>query len=95
MTRFNVPLNMAVVSSSYVTDDGMAILEVTHEQDEEGASLWQFHCGNGDYSMSKMRLVGLGTILNIDNSIEEVADLEMGWRATRETRSGDWTRVRC
>ena len=46
-----------VVTSSYVTQYGMPVLEVSHEDDEEGGSLWQFHAGNGDYDMSKMQLV--------------------------------------
>ena len=90
MADFNISDETMVVTSSYVTREGCPILEVSHEEDEEGGSLWQFHCGNGDYSMEKMELVRLDTILKIDPTVREVAGLEMGKCARRSGLDASW-----
>ncbi|WP_435011348.1 hypothetical protein P12x_002655 [Tundrisphaera lichenicola] len=78
------------MTSYYVAERQLPIVEVSHEDDEEGGSLWQFHCGNGDYSMERMRLVRLDTILAIDPSVLEISDLSMGARAKRAGKSSPW-----
>lgn len=87
---FNISPDAAVVTSIEVTRDGFPILEVSHEADEEGGSLWQFHSGNGDYSLGRMQLVRLSTILSIDPSVEEVSGLKMGQTARRHTINEPW-----
>jgi hypothetical protein len=79
-----------VVTSSCVTEDRLPILEVSHEDDEDGGSLWQFHCGNGDYSMGKMQLVRFDTILAIDPSVLEISDIKMGTTAKRAAKDSPW-----
>ncbi len=91
MNEFGISDDTAVVTSSFVTHNGYPILEVSHEDDEEGGSLWQFHCGNGDYSMEKMELVRLDTIIKIDPSILGVADLKKGQTAKRRGHNDSWT----
>ena len=90
MKLFDIPNNTAVLTSWYVIHGGLPITEVLHEDDEEGGSFWQFHCGNGDYSMAKMMLVGLGTLLARDETLHEIADLEMGSTARRAARGMPW-----
>jgi hypothetical protein len=90
-TVFGISPETMVVTSTYVTRDRMPILYVTHESDEEGGSLWQFHCGNGDYDTAKMQLVRLDTILSIDPTIESVSDLPVGCSAQRPSRDDKWT----
>ena len=94
MKVFNISDDTMVVTSKYVTEQGFSITEVSHEDDEEGGSLWQFHCGNGDYSMQQMQLVRLDTILAIDPSVVDVASLEMGATAKRAARGLPWKIVR-
>ena len=89
---FDDPPAAPVVTSNYVTDDQLPILYVSHERDEGGDSLWQFHCGNGDYHVTRMRLVRLDTVLAIDPSIAELADLPLGWTARRVSVDGAWLR---
>jgi hypothetical protein len=91
INEFGISDDTAVVTSSYVTRDGCPILEVSCELDEEGGRLWQFHCGNGDYSMDKMELVRLDTIIKIDPSILGLADLQMGQTAKRKALNSPWT----
>ncbi|MCW1917127.1 hypothetical protein OJ996_26330 [Luteolibacter sp. GHJ8] len=93
MKIFPISNDTMVVTSTFVTKQGMPILEISHEDDEEGGSLWQFHCGNGDYSMDKMQLVRLDTILMLDPSVGEIADLEMGKTVRRETPKSSWILV--
>jgi hypothetical protein len=90
MKNFNIANNVIVVTSSYVTKDRLPILEVSHEDDEDGGSLWQFHCGNSDYSMERMQLVRLDTILAIDPTVLEVSDLKMGATAKRTAPGSPW-----
>jgi hypothetical protein len=90
MKEFNISNDTMVVTSSYITEDGHAILEISHEDDEEGGSLWQFHSGNGDFSMEKMQLVRLDTIIGIDDTVLGVAGLKMGSVAKRISRGSPW-----
>jgi len=87
---FDVPPNEAVVTTSYVTRDRMPILYVSHEVDEEGGVLWQFHCGNGDYEPTVLQLVGLNEILQLDPGITALATLPLGHKATRVSQAGTW-----
>jgi hypothetical protein len=81
--------NTMVVTSTYIVNDGMHILYVSNDDDEEGGSIWQFHCGNGDYSMERMLLVKLDTLLNLDSELINL-ELEIGQEATRENKTAFW-----
>ena|ERR1022692_4595331 len=88
---FPLPDEMMVVTSTYVTSDGMPVLYVTHEKDEDGEHLWQFHCGNNDYDMSRMQLVRFDTIKKIDSSVCKLAGLPLGFSARRSSKDQEWT----
>lgn len=90
MSLFDIPDSSMVITSSYVLDDRMPILEVIHEEDEEG-ELWQFHCGNGDFSSLHLRLVQLETIMRRDPSLLELTEMEIGMRARRTEVGAEWT----
>lgn len=68
----------------------MPILQVDHNYDPEEGVDWQFHCGNDDYAMEKMRLVRLSTILQIDPDIINVSDLPSGYVAVRKSSADKW-----
>jgi len=87
---FGISEDTAVMTSKDITQDGMPILEVSHEDDEKDGSFWQFHSGNGNYAMDRMQLVRLGTILGIDPSVENIAHLEMGRTARRRAIGEPW-----
>ena len=88
--KFMVPLTTAVITSTYIIDDKMAVLYVSHELDEDGESSWQFHSGNDDYDMAKMKLVSLGNILQLDDSLIELSDLPAGYGARRSALGEKW-----
>ncbi|WP_425251655.1 immunity protein Imm33 domain-containing protein [Janthinobacterium sp. NFX145] len=90
MKKFEIEENNVVVTTKYVTIEEFPILYVSHQYDEEDGSQWQFHSGNDDYSMDKMQLVSLRTIINIDPNIVEVSDLPVGFEARRRTPESPW-----
>lgn len=87
---FDISDDSAVVTSTYVVNEKLPILYVSHEFDEEDGSNWQFHCGNEDYDMSKMLLVSLKNILKIDESISGVSNLPIGYVARRKFIGDRW-----
>jgi len=90
ITDFGISDDTVVVTTSYVTLHGRPVLEVSHDDDEEGGSLWQFHCGDGDYSPEKLQLVALHTVLALDPSLSEVAGLRVGSTARRSSNDAPW-----
>ena len=94
MNTFDITSDTMVVTSTYVTEAKLPILYVTHEHDEKEGTIWQFHCGNGDYNPEKLQLVRLDTILRIDPAIGDLAGLAMGFSAKRESKDSPWKIVR-
>ena len=91
ISDFQMTSDTAVLTTRYVIEDGLPTLEVSHDIDEEdGSHLWQFHCGNGDYDMSKIMVVGLSTMLRIDPTLYDVARLPVGFTATRTSNTEEW-----
>jgi hypothetical protein len=90
MKHFSMPTETTVVTSKYVTAEGLPILYVSHDFDEEEGDSWQFHCGNGDFDMEKMQLVRLSTILQLDKTVEQVSDLPVGFAAKRKSIGEPW-----
>lgn len=81
--------NTMVVTSTYVMNDGLPILYVSNDFDEDGGSTWQFHCDNGDYNMEKMLLVRFENILKKDKGLLTIK-LEIGEEAKRKSIKSDW-----
>ena len=77
------------MTSTYVMNDKLPILYISNDDDEEGGSSLQFHCGNGDYSMDKMLLVKLGNILKLDPKLSKIS-LKIGQEAKRESINSSW-----
>ena len=86
---FDVSAESTVVTTTYVTNKVMPILYVSHEE-EDGEIVWQFHCGNGDYSPECLLLVRLETVLRLDRTLVDVADLPVGWAARRQSVGQPW-----
>jgi hypothetical protein len=79
------------VTTTYVVERAVPVLEVTHELDpEDGSSVWQFHCGNGDYDPGVLRLVSIQQILDLDASVEAALALPAGSEARRASPSAPW-----
>lgn len=84
---FDDPPNLAVITTYHVFE-GAPILYVSHDEDDGG---WQFLTGE-IASEADAKVVSLKRIIYLDSSITELADLPLGWIATR-SRVGDiWQR---
>ena len=87
---FSDPQNVAVFTIGDILSESSPILYVTHDIDD-GA--WQFLPDSGA-DMSKAKVVALKEIVRLDSSICELADLPLGWVATRQGKSTPWTRAK-
>ena len=79
------------ITTRQVLRDGWPILLVTHDADD-GA--WQFVNGDGDTDdTSSAMVVGVETMSGVDQTILELADLPLGWRAWRASPNDPWRRA--
>ncbi|HKY22532.1 MAG TPA: hypothetical protein VJM31_15070 [Vicinamibacterales bacterium] len=85
---FDDPENVVSVTVRQVMDRSEPILLVCHDEDDGG---WQFLTG-GSFSMQDALLVTLRSVTELDPSILELADLPLGWQATRATVEAAWER---
>jgi len=86
---FEDPPNVAVVTTREVTEGQAPILFVSHDK-EDGA--WQFLTG-GPAREDDARVVALRRIWLLDPSIGQLADLPMGWQASRTSPLDPWRRT--
>ena len=85
---FDDPPNVAVITTRYVTEQGSPILLVSHDEEDGG---WQF-LPSGPVLEEDARVVALRKIWQLDPSIAELADLPLGWQASRNTPLDPWRR---
>ncbi|OAQ38180.1 hypothetical protein A5893_15390 [Pedobacter psychrophilus] len=85
---FTDPPNTAVFTTKFVIFDNKDITHVTHEI-EDGA--WQFFSDDEfEHFEDVAKIVGLQEIIKRDNSILELADLPLGYLATRKNKDEKW-----
>ena len=88
MKQFEDSLNTAVFSTTFVVKEKKLITYIAHDEDD-GA--WQFLSNDEvDDLMKAAMLVGLETIIEIDKTVLEVADLPYGYFATRNSIKDQW-----
>jgi hypothetical protein len=86
-----VDYHLASYTCAHVTSGERPVLYVC--RDEEGD--WQLLCGedDGDHEDSTLvRVVGIGHLIDADETLREILDLEPLQQAERETSGGVWTR---
>ena len=81
--------NTACFTQRHIVTQGHPILVVAHDADD---GCWQFLDGSDDLKSADGTLVTLGSILDYDPSVAEVADLPLGWIAWREEPGAPWER---
>lgn len=87
---FDQEPNVVAVTSTHITRDGLPVLLVTHYEDDDS---WGFQSGLA-VTMAEAQLVAMKTVFGIDPTIVEIADLEPGWSAFRESVGGQWIRYK-
>jgi hypothetical protein len=87
MKKFKESLDTAVFTTQYVIESKSVIVYVCHDDDGD----WQFHGAEDDISEDEMRVVGLGEIITLDNTILDISDLPIGFEAIRKDINSPWT----
>lgn len=91
---FEDPPGAVAVTTKHVTERKLPILYVSHDLDEAGEATWQFHCLVEPFSLDDAQLVRLDSIVEIDSSVLDLADLPVGYAATRAAPGSEWRRYR-
>lgn len=86
--KFTDVENTAVFTTRQVVNQGMPILYVSHDEDD-GA--WQFHHG-GNVNIEDAMIVSLEMMISLDNTLNELFDLPLGWIATRKSINDYWNK---
>jgi hypothetical protein len=82
---FDQPPDAAAITVQAVLD-GDPILRVSHDEDDDG---WQFLDGR-EVDISAARLISMAEAVELDPSLEEIAELPPGWIAHRESPNAAW-----
>lgn len=85
--QFTEPLSTAVFTSVFVIEGNQLITNVSHELED---SAWQFHSNDQLEGTHNARVVGLGQIIEMDSSLLEIANLPLGYKATRNSANAEW-----
>lgn len=85
---FDQGRNVAAITTANVIERGAPILVVIHYEDDHS---WAFMCGTTNDDEDG-RVIGMGTALQIDPTLREVADLLPGWKAWRSGIGEQWQR---
>jgi hypothetical protein len=86
---FADPENLATFTLRDIVEGKRPILLVTHDA-EDGC--WQFLDGRDNPSPADAFLICLKTAYKLDQSVGELADLPLGWRAWRQAPGEPWQR---
>jgi hypothetical protein len=84
--KFLGNLNTAVFTTKYVLEYNRPVLYVYHYE-EDGA--WSFF-GDEECQDMDFRVIALEEMINIDNSILELADMPLGFYAKRKDITSLW-----
>lgn len=84
---FADPPNVATITVRQVLE-GSPILYVSHDADDGS---WQFLTGDEPQEKDG-RVVALGTVVDLDPTVTELADLPLGSYAWRDTLGAPWQR---
>ncbi len=87
---FPISNNVMVLTTSYVTEGGRPICRVIRRIDDDGDEFWQFLSEDRDSRSEVIRMVLLGTIIEIDKTVMAVSQLGINEIAFRAGREGRW-----
>ena len=85
---FDQEPRVAALTTRQVLEEGFPILQVVHYSDDED---WAFTCGTSNAN-EDARLIAMEEAMKIDPTIAEVADLPLGWCASRTHIGGPWSK---
>ncbi len=82
----DIDMNMAVFTTKNVMKNGLTIVRVSHGDD----GYWQFFDAVSTNSNENIMLVSMGSVLNMDESLQAILNMEPSHRASRESKNQDW-----
>jgi hypothetical protein len=86
--KFNDQNNLAVITTKKITSGEDWIGYVTHDMDDGS---WQFlELSNKEPNIEDAVVVSLENILDLDETINELSDLPLGWFASRLSKTSPW-----
>ena len=89
---FSDPPNVAVIVDRKILSGAAWIAYVSHDADD---GTWQFQTSDpGPPHESDAAVVSLRSILALEKSLAELADLPPGWHAWREPGDSQWRRAK-
>jgi hypothetical protein len=88
--KFEDPKNVAVISTRKIFRRGGWIAYASHDDDEDQA--WQFYGNEAEVDYDDLILVGLVEVVELDETVAQLADLPVGWHAWRDTKTSPWRR---
>ena len=84
--KFNESQNTMVITTAKIIKGQNDILYVSHDIED---GVWQFLDG-GTVTEEDAKIVGLGEIANIDDTVLQIANLPMGSIAYRRSKKDSW-----
>ena len=84
---FDQAKNVAAISDESVVN-GAPILVVVHYSDDAS---WAFLSG-APFDVAEGKVIGMGTALGLDPTLRSIADLPLGWTASRARVGDTWVR---
>ena len=80
--------NTMAITTKKIVNRQSVILIVSHDEDD---GMWEFLDGE-DACEENAVVVSLSEMVQIDESINELYDLPLGWIAYRESKTTEWKR---
>lgn len=88
MYQFKEPTNTACFVCDHGLNKERPILFVSHDQEDAS---WQFLCGEEDHTEDNIRIIGLGEVVVLDESLNALYEMPAGVNAERDHIGGKWT----
>ena len=85
--QFDESENVACIVCDHVINKQRDILLVTHDE-EDGQ--WGFLCGADDHEMADYKLITLKNVIKIDESVNGLHDMPLGYGGERKKVGADW-----
>jgi hypothetical protein len=86
--RFDQDPNVAAITTRQVLEDRLPILRVVHYSDDHS---WAFTCGTSN-ATEDGRVISMAEALEIDPTLETIAELSPGWHASRRAIGKPWVK---
>ena len=86
--KFHQPRNTAVIADKFFAEGKETCVYVTHDAYDNG---WQFLTANTNGDERRAVVLALSTVVELDPTLDELADLPPGWYATRQSEHESWS----